>query len=217
MRIVRFLFLAIFSFAVMAEEKEPSFSMTYNIGETLGFMAAKSLLVSEDKKLTYWPFHFDAQIRFEHWTMSLGLVYRYESYEKLGPTNPDKIKDKLLRSSEIWNNYHEIFLLAGPEFALGRERLKGFYASIRGGFGLAISPKYHNLSILAQPEVGYSFMLGTPGLSLRLGLGVLLNLPFYESIDFVVPWSKGYQKMGAMGVLVHQAIPVINLGLGFNL
>lgn len=215
MRIAKVLcfMLAMSAFGAQAIEKTPKFSFTYNAAETAGFLIANQFY--ED--VTYLPFHFNAHVRLNNsMDLSLGLVYRYENYGDQGElyrTFPD---GKMLNAGAIWTNYHEIFLLAGPRFNF-QKSMAGFYATIRAGSGIAISPKYFSFSLLAEPELGYTFNFGTPGFTLNLGLGVLLNLPVYETVDFMVPWSKDYVGMSPLGVVVHQAIPVINVGLGFNI
>lgn len=205
---------ALFTTSIQAEKlDEPKFSATWNVLETVGFIAANKIFI-KGVDLTYVPLHFDADILLKDWiSLSLGLVYRYENYHQ---TKSLFKEDGKLRASRIWTNYHELFLIAGPRFSPFKTSLRGLYVSLRAGLGTAFSPNYFNLSALLQPEIGYSFMFGNPGFTLTLGAGVLLNLPFYETIEFAVPWNKGYLPMSPLGVIVHQAIPIVNLGVGFH-
>ncbi len=191
----------------------PSFSLTYNGLETAAFLIANKMIDVDN--LIYIPLHFDANIKLRRGiSLSLALIYRYEDYQDDGPLYSEGGK---ARPTHIWTKYNEVFLLAGPRFSPGKKGLEGFYLSIRGGLGTALSPAYFNLSALMQPEIGYSFIFGNPGFSLTLGAGVLLNMPFYENIRFAVPWNKHFKSYNFIGVLVHQATPILNLGLGFNL
>ncbi len=206
------IFFLLFSLVAKAEH-DPSFSFTYNVGENVGFLIAQKIV---DHRDTFLPFHFDANWRLHDCVgLSMGLVYRYESYN-VDQSKPLYTSTGYLNSGLIWTNYHEVFLLGGPRFSLLNTGLNGLYFSLRAGLGLAISPKYLNFSVLAQPEFGYSLLFQN-GLALNFGLGVLLNLPFYENVPFMVPWDPQYIGMSAIGVLVHQATPIINIGLGFNM
>ena len=211
---MRMVFLLLFiASKISAEAQSPRFSMTYNIGETTAFMLANKLLVNN--KLIYIPLHFDANLSFNDWLgLSLGLVYRYENYQDQGPLYSPRGK---VRPTQIWTQYNEIFLLAGPRFSPLKTGLEGFYISTKAGLGTAFSPKYWNLSMLVQPEIGYAFAFNNPGFNLTLGAGLLYNLPFYENIDFVVPWNNKSSSFNIIGILVHQAIPIINIGIGFNI
>lgn len=211
------LFVALFLFQpiIAAERTEtPSYTISYNALQTLAFVASNAIFFRKSEpKLSYWPFHFDMQTRISpSFGMSFGLVYRYESYDDDGPLFT---KEGVIRAKKVWTNFNELFLLAGPRFSPLKTGLLGFYVSAKGGLGTSFSPAYFSVSMLLQPETGYVFSFGEPGFSLTLGLGLLLNMPFYESHPFAVPWRKK-SNYGALGVLVHQAIPILNLGLGFS-
>lgn len=194
------------------EPRKPIFSLSYNILQTAAFVVAKEIFVK--KRLLIIPLHFDAQIELnDELAMSFGFVYRYEDYGVTGPSH----SNKRIRPTYIWSNYHELFLLAGPRYSLSQSGLEGFYLSLRAGPGFGLSPAYFSLSALLQPDYGYSYNFGTPGFTLSLGLGILFNLPFYESEDFAVPWKEKYQRFGIIQVLSHQATPILSLGLGFNI
>ncbi|MCA9508461.1 MAG: hypothetical protein KC505_08575 [Myxococcales bacterium] len=209
------LFFALFTLSFPLKCDSARYAIAFNGLQTMAFYSANKIFVSPQfPKLVFLPFHFDAQIRLDDIkALSFGLVYRYENYHDNGPLYSDKGS---LRVMKLWTNYHEVFMLAGMRFSPKNTGLEGLYFLARGGLGLAMSPDYFALSALAQPEVGYSFSFGAPGLRLDIGLGVLLNLPFYETIDFAVPWKKNSMSYSLVGILVHQAIPVLNLGLGFN-
>ena len=210
MRLIFFIMLA--TSILRAETPEPRFSMTYNIGETAAFTLANKLFIKKPK-LIYLPLHFDANLKLKDWlALSLALVYRYEDYQA-----PLSSSTTELRPTQIWTKYNEIFALAGPRFSPLKTGIEGFYVSTRAGLGVAFSPKYWNLSLLMQPEIGYTFAFTNPGFNLNLGLGMLFNLPFYEKLDFAVPWSKNYKSINALQIIVHNAIPIINIGIGFNI
>jgi hypothetical protein len=196
------------------EYTSPTFSFTYNILQTAAFLASNKIFIKPD--LTYIPLHVDAQLKLhDRVGVSFGLVYRYENYHDKGPLYSEN--SGRVRSKKIWTNYHEIFLLAGPRFSLSHTGLEGFYFSLKAGLGTAFSPIYWNLSIVAQPEFGYNFVFNNPGFNLNLGLGLLANLPVYENITFVVPWRQKSTRLPPLGVIVHQVIPVLNIGLGFSI
>jgi hypothetical protein len=210
MRLIFFIMLA--TSILRAETLEPRFSMTYNIGETAAFTLANKLFIKKPK-LIYLPLHFDANLKLKDWlALSMALVYRYEDYQA-----PLSSSTTELRPTQIWTKYNEIFVLAGPRFSPLKTGIEGFYVSTRAGLGVAFSPKYWNLSLLMQPEIGYTFAFTNPGFNLNLGLGMLFNLPFYEKLDFAVPWSKNYKSINALQIIVHNAIPIINIGIGFNI
>jgi hypothetical protein len=174
----------------------------------------KTVVARYEPDLIYLPFHFDgAMYLSDSMGISFGLIYRYENYQDKGPLYSDSGK---ARAKKIWTNYHEIFLLAGPRFSFQKTGLDGFYFAMKGGVCGAISSEYFALSLLAQPEIGYAFSFGQPGFRLDLGLGVLANMPFYETVDFAVPWKANRQIHNAIGVIVHQAIPILNVGVGVN-
>lgn len=207
-----FVILTMTTFAHAKKTQEPFFSMTFNPLETASFIALNLLLVEE--KLTYVPLHFDADLRFNDWIgLAMGLVYRYENYHDQGPLYSASGR---VRPKSVWTNYHEIYLLAGPRFSPLNTGIEGFFISVKGGLGAAISPKYFNLTALLQPDIGYTFFFGTPGFTLTLAAGVLLQMPFYESLPFAAPWNMR-EPHTAIGILVHQATPILNVGLGFNI
>jgi hypothetical protein len=207
-----FLLMYLVSPTIQAIETAPRFAVSYNVLETLGFLGA-SKLVGEDK-LIYLPFHIDAHYKIRDWlSLSMALVYRFESYQDDGPLYSDSGN---IRAKQLWTNFNEIFLLFGPRFSPFKTGLEAFYISSRAGLGTAISPLYHNLSLLTQLELGYSFVFSNPGFYLTLGAGVLFNVPIYENIEFAVPWKSGYQSMSSIGLIVHQAIPILNLSVGLN-
>lgn len=201
--------------AVNAEDKSPRGALTYNAFETLAFVAANKLFLHKEfPYLTYIPIHLDGQIKFtERVGLSFGLVYRYEDYQETGPLRSPSGR---IRPTVIWTNYHEIFLLAGPRFSPLRTGLDGFYVALKAGLGGAFSVEYFALSFLIEPEVGYAFSFGNPGFALNLGAGLLGNIPFYETKQFAVPWASRRMKLGGVGIIVHHAIPIINVGIGFN-
>lgn len=201
--------------ALIAEDAPPRFSFSFNALETIAFVGLNKLVVAKtEPKLIYLPFHFDAHARIsDSLGLSFGLVYRYEDYQDDGPLYSDS---GAIRAKKIWTGFHEIFVLTGPRFSLSDTGLEGFYVSMRGGVGTAFSPVYFNLSFLVQPEIGYAFAFGNPGFHLDLGIGVLGNVPLIESKEFAVPWASKREKYTLIGTLVHQAIPILNVGLGFN-
>lgn len=191
----------------------PRFAVTFNALETASFIAANRLfLAKQEPDLIFLPFHFDGHMRVsDKMGVSFGFVYRFESYQDKGPLYSES---SAVRMKKVWTNYHEIFLLAGPRFSFVETGLDGFYFSMKGGIGTAFSPVYVNLSLLAQPEIGYAFSFGQPGFRLELGLGILANLPFYETLDFAVPWKTNRTNFNMLGFVVHQAIPIVNVGVG---
>ncbi len=211
------IFACICALPTWAEEKndEPRYAVTFNPLETAAFFAVNKLAIAKNEPdLIYWPFHFDGQMRVsDKMGVSFGLIYRYENYQDKGPLYSDSGN---VRPKKIWTNYHELFLLAGPRFSFATTGLTGFYFAMKGGVGTAISSEYFALSLAAQPEIGYAFSFGNPGFRLELGLGVLANMPFYETVDFAVPWKATRLKLSAIGILVHQAIPILNVGVGVS-
>jgi hypothetical protein len=208
--IMTFLILSMPIFA--APSKEPSFSLTFNALETSAFFVG-NLLADFKKKVIAIPLHFDLNFKQSDFrSLSLGLVYRYESYNEQGSLYSN---DNNIRPTKVWTHFNELFLLAGYRFSPERSGLSGYYFSTRAGLGVAISPVYYNFSVLAQPELGYSISFKNPGFYMNFGLGVLLNLPFIESHNFAVPW-KAPKHYGLLQVLVHELIPILNIGLGFS-
>lgn len=212
------LFYSFFATKILCAPKpnpdNPVFAFSFNALETTAFVLSNALFVNKkEPKLGFWPFHFDAHTKINNKIgLSFGLVYRFEDYQDEGPLYSDSNE---LRAKKVWTKYHEIFLIAGPRWSPMATGLKGLYVSTKAGIGTAFSPVYHSWSVLLQPEVGYAFSFGVPGFYLTLGLGALLNLPFYENLDFAVPW-KAKRRFNALGVIVHQIIPILNVGLGFS-
>lgn len=191
--------------------EKPKVSLTYNVAETTAFVVVNKIYYP---MLTYIPLHFDASFRLSEWFgIAGGLVYRYENY---GDTGPLYSKSGVIREKYIWTNHHEIFLLAGPRFNPLNTGIEGFFMSVKGGLGTAISQSYFNMSVLLQPDIGYTFCFKNPGFTLSLGLGVLLNLPFYETVPFAVPWDEQFLGYSLLGIIVHQATPILNIGVGVN-
>lgn len=207
-------------FSFLQEKKvhaseQASFLVSYNVLETASFFAINKIFVSNSEpNLIYLPFHFDMHAKInELLGINAAFVYRYEDYQDNGPLYS---QSGSVRAKKIWTNHHELFALLGPRWSFFKTGLSGYYASIMGGIGTAFSNTYHSLNVLVEPEIGYVFLTKTPGLSLSLGLGMLFNVPVYENIDFQTPWAKGGMEYSLIGVLVHQCIPIINVGLGFN-
>lgn len=211
-----FLFFSLLSFAFSATSEEiknsPKFSITYNALETTTFFIAGRAVKDP---LIYLPFHFDGNFYYsDSLSINTNIIYRYESYNDRGPLYAESGK---VRAKQIWTHFNELFLLTGPRFSLQNTGLLGFYVSLRAGLGAGFSPQYFNLSALISPELGYTFSFkNATHFNLTLAAGFLFNLPFYETIDFAVLWSKNYMHINALQLLVHTAIPVLTVGIGFN-
>jgi hypothetical protein len=144
--------------------------------------------------VTWIALPLEAQVRLsDHWGLVAGLQYRYEDY---------------WAGSGIWNDYHEIFLTVGPRLSWFGTGLEGWFASLGVGIGYAEDPSpYRCVSFVLQPELGYAFAWGPPGLSLKLGLGLLMNLPLSEEPGL---------SLTAIGWVSHRFIPLVDVQVGFG-
>ena len=81
-------------------------------------------------------------------------------------------------------------------------------SALKAGPGVAFSPGGYAITILAQPEIGYSFIFGEDSaFHLDLAGGLLFNMPIAES-------PKLGFELSTIGWLVHRTIPIIRVGLG---
>lgn len=177
-------------------------SIGINIGEFAAFEVAKKIV---GWNYDLYPLHLDANhIINDKWGVSFGGVYRYESYQKdLSGVVFGKGSLK-----ELWTNYHEVFLMAGPRYSFSSSGLEGFYGAFKSGFSGGLSPAGFNVNFISQPEIGYSLLFGeTIAFNLDLAGGVLLNMPLVEKPKF------GFNT-SLIGWLVHRTIPIIRMGVG---
>ncbi len=146
-------------------------------------------------EVTWLAFPVEASLRLsDRWGISAGIQYRYEDYWE---------------GSGIWNDYHEVFIMAGPRFSIFRTGLSGWFISTQAGLGYAHDPSpYDCFSFVFQPEIGYSLFWGSPGIALTVGVGLLFNLSLYEDP------SPSYTTIG---ILAHRVIPLFDVKLGFGI
>ncbi len=138
----------------------------------------------------YLPLHFDANyVISNRWQLNLGLVFRYDWGSFVGP---------------------EFIAMVGARYSFNGTGLYGGFASLKAGPGYvygtdsSVTGVYKSFEFGIQPEVGYSLALGSSGY-LTLGAGVLFII--------AEPQSPGWN---ALGVLVHQVVPILDIGLGFT-
>lgn len=193
--------LAGYSKNELNKNDDKKWALSINTTQTAAFYIAKKVI---KWNYTIFPLHLDGSYYLDdRWGLSLGLVYRYENYGKelkrpFGKTSP----------TELWTNYHELFALIGPRFSFLATGLRGPYAAIKAGPGFALSPGGYALTLVSQPELGYSFIFGhNMAFHLDLALGLMINIPLIEA-----PWM-GY-NYNALGWLVHRTTPIIRVGLG---
>jgi hypothetical protein len=130
----------------------------------------------------------------DYWAIAATVHYRHENYAK---------------SFKPWNDYHEVFLMAGPRLSMAGRGLSGPFLSAQLGGGYAASPApYQAVSLVVQPEVGYAFGCSAGGFCASLGLGVLINMPLIEEPRI---------RYSTIGYLVHRFVPVVDVRLGFGL
>jgi len=177
----------------------PKWTLGINVTETPAFIAGKYIV---DWPVTFIPIHIDGSYAFNNeWGLGFGLVYRYENYYDENLINKTSLK-------ELWTNYHELFLLAGPRYSFFGEGNRGLYAAIKVGPGIGFSSGGYAITIVTQPELGYSFIFGKNlAFNLDLAAGLLLNMPIAEN-------PKLGFKLNSIGWLVHRTIPIIRVGLG---
>ncbi len=135
--------------------------------------------------------------------MALGAVYRYGNYGK-------EIKNKFGEGklSELWTNYHELFLMAGPRYSFFSTNNQGLYAAFKAGLAGALSSGGYALTAVMQPEIGYGLVFGqNTAFFLDFAVGTLFNLPLIERPNL------GF-KLSEIGWLVHRTVPIIRVGVG---
>lgn len=193
-----------FPMLVHAEQESsisPRFTIGINVTETPAFLIARSIL---NWPVTFIPIHLDGSYAVnEYWGVALGLVYRYEDYGR-------PIKSPFGQGTvvELWTNYHEVFLMAGPRYSFFGQGNRGFYTAFKAGLGGALSSGGFAVTAVGQPEIGYSFIFGTDtSFHLDLAAGVLLNMPIFERPNL------GFE-LSPIGWLVHRTVPIIRVGLG---
>jgi hypothetical protein len=145
--------------------------------------------------VTWIPVPIEASVRLtDRWGLTFGLHYRYEDYWE---------------GSGLWNDYHEVFIMGGPRVSISNRGLRGWFASAQIGIGYAHDPSpYTCVSIVLQPELGYSWVFGRPGLHLAIGAGLLVNIAAHESPGL---------ELTAIGWIAHRFIPLFDLKLGFGI
>ncbi len=206
-RFIRFLAISSFLFfsgAILAEHQTqplPKWTLSANISETAAFLIGKKIL---DWPITFIPVHLDGSYSFtDNWGLAFGVVYRYENYGK-------EIKNKFGEGklSELWTNYHELFLMAGPRYSFFATANQGLFAAFKAGLGGALSSGGYAVSAVMQPEIGYSLLFGgRTAFFMDFAAGLLLNLPLLERPRLGFDTS-------AIGWLVHRTIPVLRVGIG---
>ena len=196
-----FLLAVLFSgVAFGAESIEPSFtvekpktlSVTLNVGEIVGF-GIGSMLVG----VGYLPLHLDLNYLISNsWQINVGLVFRYDWGSYIGP---------------------EFIGMVGARYSLSGSGLFGSFVSLKAGPGYVngtnnttLVPRlgtgtYSSFEFGVQPEAGYSFALGSNGY-LTLGGGIL----------FIAATPQG-GRWSTLGVIVHQIVPIADVGLGIAL
>ncbi len=180
---------------------QQKWTISANLAVTAAFLVGKSIL---DWPITFIPVHLDGSYSFnKNWALAFGAVYRYENYGK-------EIKNEFGKGklSELWTNYHELFLMAGPRYSFFSTSNQGLYAAFKAGLGGAVSSGGYAFSAVMQPEIGYALVFGEEtAFFLDFALGTLLNLPLIERPRL------GYDLSG-IGWLVHRTIPIIRVGIG---
>lgn len=201
-----FVFLLFIAINTHAQEpKKPTSAISFNVGELAGFSIASLTMFGDiscvDGPTGPYPFHFDGSFSLnDSWAIDTGFVYRFENY-----SCP---KERTI--SFLWTNYHELFFMSGIRYAPFKTGLEGFYLSAKAGPGFGFSKGGHSITIAVQPELGYAWnFFGTPGLQVKLGLGLLANIPIAED-----PWL-GWEGLNFFpGYVVHRLIPIVNVGIG---
>jgi hypothetical protein len=185
--------------AQVVQEINPKWTLGVNMTQTAAFVASKYIIKWH---VTFIPIHIDGSYVFNNkWGLGFGLVYRYENYHFKNPINTPALH-------KLWTNYHELFLLAGPRYSFFGEGNRGLYASLKAGPGAAFSKGGYAVTIVAQPEIGYSFVFGNAvAFHLDLAAGILLNIPIVEN-------PKLGFKLSPIGWLVHRTVPIMRVGLG---
>lgn len=196
------LFLNFLALKIQAEDlkpEPPKWTLAINLSETISFVAASKIV---KWPVTFIPIHLDGSYAFNNnWALGFGLVYRYENYYGANPINKNSL-------TKLWTNYHELFLLAGPRYSFFGEQNRGLYAALKAGLGGGLSAGGYALTIISQPEIGYSFIFGKNlAFHLDLALGLLLNMPLAENPEL------GF-KLTPIGWLVHRTTPIMRVGLG---
>ncbi|MBY0369981.1 hypothetical protein K2X33_04795 [bacterium] len=138
----------------------------------------------------YLPLHFDANyVLSQRWQLNLGFVFRYDWGSFIGP---------------------EFIGMAGMRYSLSETGLYGGFLSLKAGPGYVNGYEpfgggtYSSFEFAIQPEIGHSWALGTSGY-FTLGLGVMFII--------ATPQSGGWN---ALGVIVHQIVPIGDLSFGFT-
>jgi hypothetical protein len=111
-------------------------------------------------------------------------------------------------------NLNEISALAGPRISPFGTGLTGWFILPTVGVGFAGGKDYGDENIfrfilMAQPEFGYTFTHGTPGLYVHLGAGVQLRYPVLES-RHKIDWNE-------LGMLVDYWAPQVNIVVGLGI
>ena len=193
--LIAFLFSGIASGAQPIEsflpiENTKTLSVTLNAGE-LGAFGIGSMVLG----VGYLPIHLDVNYLISNsWQVNLGLVFRYDWGSFIGP---------------------EFIGMVGARYSLSGSGLFGSFVSLKAGPGyvtgsdntsLGFTPgTYSSFEFCVQPEAGYSFPLGSNGY-LTLGGGVLFIA--------ATPQGGGWSTLG---VIVHQIVPIVDVGLGLSL
>lgn len=166
-------------------EKTKTLSATLNAGELGAFGIGSSVL-----GVGYLPIHLDVNYLISNsWQINLGLVFRYDWGSFIGP---------------------EFIGMVGARYSFSGSGLFGSFVSLKAGPGYVTgtdntgltSGTYSSFEFCVQPEAGYSFPLGSNGY-VTLGGGVLFIA--------ATPQSGGWSTLG---VIVHQVVPIVDVGLG---
>jgi len=173
------------------EDPGPSFALTLNLTQLLVYSIASPVLGAG----TYIPFHFDLHKRFsDRMGLTISIIYRVWEDSK-GSFGTEPV-------------FHEFILGAGPRITFGGKGLRGMYFNPRLGFGFGLGGDHNNrFEIMIQPEIGYCHYFGTPGFYMTIGTGIMFLVPLWQ--EKAIEWE-------GIGLVTHRFVPILNLGLGFD-
>jgi len=107
---------------------------------------------------------------------------------------------------------NEMTLCARPRIRFIGTDLKGFYLTVKFGFGFAagesyMSSDYKRAVFVIHPELGYAITFGSPSFFLVFGGGIQSQIPMTE-IPEKIQWNS-------MGKLCNYYVPTLNITVGF--
>ena len=167
------------------------FAVGMNIGQPLAYILGTSF--SEDTMVVPIPVEVHGHIRSIYGIAATAQVLAYQEGDRL--------------------SLSEILLAAGPRFRLTGKKLDGLYVVPKVGLGYMVGvhpedDEFKRLAFAFQPEVGFSFRLGNPGLFLAFGVGLQLRLKLVQR-----PTQVSWSRVGKVAV---NYTPVLNITVAFG-